>query len=1135
VERRTLGDRGRRHSPSAVLVAIGAACSLALVSATANAAPPDWLGVAPTFSPSSEGAWISGKVTDATTKAAVDEIEVCALDPGVDEPCASSDSNGEYVVAVHAAGPYKVVFNASGRGPKYATQYYAGKSALSEADPVSVTAGIVTGSINGSLQPAGEITGTVSDAKTGAVVKGARACALKGAEEVRCGMSDFFGNYSIGSLASGSYRVKFPGGLNGGSGYATQYYKGKLSLSEADSVSVSGGSTAPRIDAALTPGGQITGKVTNDANGPLEEVEVTVQEATGGTTCVCAFTNSTGEYAITGLDSGTYKVGFSSSGNYLSQYFNGKSSVSEADGVLVAAGATTAGIDATLKPGGQIVGTVSDASNKALVEPVTVCAFGQTTQKGDCAGTTSSGEYTIAGLPSDSYIVEFYASGALPAYERQYYNGKSSLSEANPVTVAAGSTTHGIDAAMLPSAKITGKVTDSSTQASVDTIRVCAVAAKPPSICSSPNSSGEYSIAGLEPGGYRVEFSGGGYLAQYYNGKSSLAEADVVSVAAASTTPGINAAMHPGGRIAGKVTDASTNAAVGGVLVCAREAGEQGAGCATTGSSGEYIISGLASGSYAVEFQAEGYPTPNYLRQYYNGRSAFAEADAVAVTAGATTAGIDAAMQPGGQIAGKVTDVSTRALIEGAEACAIAANAHAAQADHCAATMSSGEYTISGLPSGSYKVLFSANQGYAAQYYDRKGSLAEADVVGVIAGSTSSGIDAALQPGGYIAGKVTDALTQAPLAGISVCATSVNGGEYGEGCGTTDARGAYTTAGLETGWYLVSFFSTGNFLPQYYNDKSGYSEANPVLATRGSTMFGVDASLLSPSRAPTNIVIPAITGSPVVGEKLSCSNGSWSGNPPPTFSQSWQRDGTPIDGGQGPTYIAGRADGGHTLTCSVVASNAAGTQRVTSGGVVILDRPRPGTTANLVPVSGSVLIKEPRATGFRPLVGPATVPLGTVVDTASGTVQLISAADVGGKQIESGLFWSGVFDIGQLRAASGVRGGRRVLLTTLALVGPTPTACRSSHGAQRTRARVSRIYTSSAVHRLWGHAKGNFRTVGHYASATVRGTQWLTEDTCAGTLVRVIEGVVSVLDIPDRRSVLVRAPRSLLAHPGRGR
>jgi hypothetical protein len=48
------------------------------------------------------------------------------------------------------------------------------------------------------------------------------------------------------------------------------------------------------------------------------------------------------------------------------------------------------------------------------------------------------------------------------------------------------------------------------------------------------------------------------------------------------------------------------------------------------------------------------------------------------------------------------------------------------------------------------------------------------------------------------------------------------------------------------------------------------------------------------------------------------------------------------------------------------------------------------------------------------------------------------------------------------------------------------------------------------------------------------GTEWLPEDTCAGTLIHVARGVVSVDDLPHHRTFLLRAPHSFIAHRGPG-
>jgi hypothetical protein len=65
--------------------------------------------------------------------------------------------------------------------------------------------------------------------------------------------------------------------------------------------------------------------------------------------------------------------------------------------------------------------------------------------------------------------------------------------------------------------------------------------------------------------------------------------------------------------------------------------------------------------------------------------------------------------------------------------------------------------------------------------------------------------------------------------------------------------------------------------------------------------------------------------------------------------------------------------------------------------------------------------------------------------------------------------------------------------------------------------------------RLWGSGKGKYRTRGKNATASVRGTIWLTQDTCTTTLVHVKRGVVDVLDFTKHKHVLVKAGHTYIA------
>ena len=186
-----------------------------------------------------------------------------------------------------------------------------------------------------------------------------------------------------------------------------------------------------------------------------------------------------------------------------------------------------------------------------------------------------------------------------------------------------------------------------------------------------------------------------------------------------------------------------------------------------------------------------------------------------------------------------------------------------------------------------------------------------------------------------------------------------------------------------------------------------------------------------------------------------------------------------------------------------------------------------GRTADLQPVRGKVRIRLPGRRRFAPLAKATSVPPGTVVDTTAGTVELTSATGRGAGATESGLFRAGVFRFTQKLAPSRLKGGRRVGFTVLRLIDSPSSGCVAAPSASSSRAH-------HGGGRLWGNAHGNYQSEGSAANVTVRGTEWLTEDTCAGTRVKVARGIVSVYDIPRHRTVLVKAPHSYLAHPGPG-
>jgi len=87
--------------------------------------------------------------------------------------------------------------------------------------------------------------------------------------------------------------------------------------------------------------------------------------------------------------------------------------------------------------------------------------------------------------------------------------------------------------------------------------------------------------------------------------------------------------------------------------------------------------------------------------------------------------------------------------------------------------------------------------------------------------------------------------------------------------------------------------------------------------------------------APTNVQLPAITGTAKAGQTLSVGTGTWNGTTPVTYTYSWQRcsntgAGCTATAATGRTYGLTASDVGLTLRVVVTALNAAGSGTATS-------------------------------------------------------------------------------------------------------------------------------------------------------------------------------------------------------------
>ncbi len=275
------------------------------------------------------------------------------------------------------------------------------------------------------------------------------------------------------------------------------------------------------------------------------------------------------------------------------------------------------------------------------------------------SSTDAQGNYIISGLPDGSYAVQF-TDYNLARYFDEWYSDKATYATANPVAVTGSGTMSGVNAQMTKAGRISGRLTDKDGMGLSGV--VVGVYDFNDTIIQEwfSDSEGNYVVTYLPAGQYKVKFSGlltsGLYtVPEWYNDKPDSASADPVAVAFENTTANINAQLQlqEGGKISGRVMD-SNGKGIKNIEVRAHDATNQNAfGYAISDADGRYTITSILSGSYKIHFEDGLYDNFYYDSEWYNDKTSFQAADAMAVVPGETTEILDAVL-----IKKKIIDVS---------------------------------------------------------------------------------------------------------------------------------------------------------------------------------------------------------------------------------------------------------------------------------------------------------------------------------------------------------------------------------------------------------------------------------------------------------------------------------------------
>ena len=819
------------------------------------------------------GVFVTGHVTDSLGGAGVADVGVIAQPFCCESFGSSTDGDGRYRMVVRKGISVKVAFFPPNGSIPYVAQYWNARPTFDEADLLAVGTTDIP-NIDAVLERGVFVRGRITDAETGLPLRGS-VSAL--AMNVACcqnfsAVADDQGNYAMAVRKNISIAVGFSAPV-GPVAYVPLYWNGKRSIGEADLIAV-GGVDISDINGALEHGVWLRGRVTDaETLQPIAFTTVTAQ------TVVCceglyAFTAVDGTYSVAVRKHTDVRVGFFPPQNgqipYLSEWYRDHAAFGDADVVPVATADVT-GIDASIDRGVFVRGHVSDAETGLPVPQTSVSAslasgvccegfFGSTDARGDYAMAVRK-NLTLKVLFTPQFI-------GTVAYVDQWYSGKSTFEAADLVSVGTSNVDH-IDAALGRGAFLRGRVTDAISGGGIAGVGVN-LQLTTGACCgffASTDSRGDYRTVVPRNVSLKVGFfppSGAvPYLGQWYRAKASFFEADVVEVGT-SDVAGIDAALESGVFVRGRVIDAVALTGIPFAFVSAQRV--DGACCesfsASTDGSGDYVMVVRKNVRLKVAFFPPFNSSTPYVGEWWDHKTSFFAADELAV--GSTDVpNINGALARGVFVRGHVTEAATNASLAG-----VSVNGFV-ESDVCcesyfAVTDGAGDYALAARQNVSLRISFLLfGSELLEEFYNDKPSFFDADLVPV--GTTEvTGIDAALERGVRVAGRVTDP------DGIGASNVSVNlqtalccaGVAYTQ----TDFNGDYALF-ARPGDYKVSFFPQppSDLLEEWWDDQPTFDSATVLTVVAGTPRTNISASLARGVRVSGRVTDGTGTGVPNVG------------------------------------------------------------------------------------------------------------------------------------------------------------------------------------------------------------------------------------------------------------------------------
>ena len=786
-----------------------------------------------------------------------------------------SGADGAWSAGGLAPGQYRFHFRDTRQLPVYADQFWDHERFWDNARQEGVYGGWDVDWIDADLEVGAFVSGVVQDEWAGPIAGAVvTACAYNPNTDswpgVRVATVDEFGQYTLGPLAPGDYRLWF----QGGPAYLAEWWNDRRQDWEADPVPLAAGQHAVR-NATLAQAGVISGHVTADGPGavPLEDMAISLYRWNGwdwwGVEGGWWYTDADGFYSVGGLEAGLYRVQFiDPDGQWATEYYDNVPGWTGPAEVPVFGGVPTV-IDASLARAGHIAGYVHDESANPLSGiDVTACirvGEGENTSWDWVGGvqTDWTGYFDIPGLPAG--VCQVGVSDPNGVYAEEVYEDGLNYGRGYDLVVEPDATTWAFPV-MQVGGRLYGQVVGED-GAGLDSVQVSFnswVQDGPEpdnghwewySECWT-DQNGDFSRSGLQARPTLVNFwdSNGQHLGEYFDDAQTEDQATPVGVHSGASRNLGRIELAVAGHIAGVVTASDAGPLENMEVNVARWRDDWGdwdffAGAMTDGN-GWYDIGDLAGGDYRVWF---GDPNGAYSGEFYDNASDVWSAQDVTVTAGGMTY-VDAALDPAAVIEGHVRDGLGNPLA-GIEAILYFQEewgewAQFSNPDERVFTDAEGYYRMAGLPAQKYQLRLENGENpdpWAAEVFD--GALVPGTGTDLdLAPGEMRTVDPVLDTGGSLAGRLLDDESFIPLSfafpmEIWVWAwipdAGPDGGSWQRYAGYStgeDTNGYMHGPPLAPGEYRVDFDTwTGAYVYEAWQDQADLEHAAPVTIVAGET------------------------------------------------------------------------------------------------------------------------------------------------------------------------------------------------------------------------------------------------------------------------------------------------------------